>query len=53
MWLDSAAERALVRRGVRRPRVWIGVAAAGLTLATSWAEARFDTGSDAVPEPTA
>lgn len=40
MALDGAAERALVRRGVRHPRVWIGVAAAGLTAAVSWAEDR-------------
>ena len=36
VWADGAIERALVRRGVRRPRVWMGVAAAGVTLAV-WA----------------
>ena len=46
MALDSAAERALLRRGVRRPRVWIGIAAAGFAAATSYAESR-----GAVPPP--
>ena len=40
--VDTAAERALVRRGVRRPCLWIGLAAAGLTAVTSWAESWID-----------
>ncbi len=32
---DAWAEGALTRRGVRRPRLWLGVAAAGASLATS------------------
>nr|WP_300053328.1 hypothetical protein [uncultured Nocardioides sp.] len=32
---DAWAEGALTRRGVRRPRLWMGVAAAGASLATS------------------
>jgi len=37
---DSWAERTLAARGVRRPRVWMGFAAAGLSLAMSVAERR-------------
>lgn len=33
--LDAQAERALARRGVRHPRVWIGVAAAAISAATA------------------
>ena len=40
MALDTAAERALVRRGVRHPPLWLGVAAAGFAAATSYAEAQ-------------
>ena len=40
MGLDAVAERALVRRGVPHPRVWMGVAAAALSAATAWADTR-------------
>jgi hypothetical protein len=44
MRLDTAAEQALRRRGVRRPRLWIGVAAAAVTATISWADARDQGG---------
>jgi hypothetical protein len=37
---DAWAERALTRRGVRRPRLWMGVAAAGASLALSASDKR-------------
>ena len=37
---DAWAERALARRGVRRPRLWMGVAAAGASLALSAVDRR-------------
>jgi hypothetical protein len=37
---DEWAERALTARGVRRPRVWMGVAAAAASLAMSAADMR-------------
>jgi hypothetical protein len=50
---DSWAERTLAARGVRRPRVWMGVAAAGLSLAMSVAERRDKDASRAEePHPT-
>lgn len=42
VWADGAIERSLVRRGVRRPRLWMGVAGAGLSLAF-WAAERAMT----------
>ena len=38
--LDAWAEGALTRRGVRRPRLWMGVVAAGASLAMSAADRR-------------
>ena len=50
---DSWAERTLAARGVRRPRVWMGVAAAGLSLAVSVVDRRREDGSRAGhPRPT-
>lgn len=50
---DSWAERTLAARGVRRPRVWMGVAAAGLSLAVSVVDRRREDGSRAEqPRPT-
>ncbi len=46
---DEWAERTLTARGVRRPRLWLGVLAAGASLAMSVADKRRDT----VPEATA
>ncbi len=40
MGVDAAAERALVRRGVRHPRIWIGAATAAITTAMAWSDAR-------------
>lgn len=37
---DEWAERSLTARGVRRPRLWLGVVAAGASLAMSVADAR-------------
>jgi hypothetical protein len=37
---DAWMERGLARRGVRRPRAWLGAAAAGASLAMSVAESR-------------
>ncbi|MBD3925771.1 hypothetical protein IEZ26_14145 [Nocardioides cavernae] len=37
---DAWAEGALTRRGVRRPRLWMGVAAAGASLAVSASDKR-------------
>lgn len=49
--LDDWAERALTRRGVRRPRLWMGVAAAGASLAMSVSdERRLDRGPTEDPE---
>lgn len=42
---DGWMERTLTARGVRRPRVWMGVAAAGLSLATSLADRRREDAS--------
>ena len=42
MRMDTAAEQALVRRGVRRPRLWIGIAATALAATMSWVDARRD-----------
>ncbi len=44
--LDGAIHRALVRRGVRRPRLAMAVGAAAVTLAMSVAERRTDDGAD-------
>ena len=44
---DSWAERTLAARGVRRPRVWMGVAAAGLSLAMSVVDRRGEDASRA------
>ena len=50
---DSWAERSLAARGVRRPRVWMGVAAAGLSLATSVADRRRkDASRSEEPHPS-
>lgn len=50
---DSWAERMLAARGVRRPRVWMGVAAAGLSLAMSVVDRRRADASRAEePHPT-
>jgi hypothetical protein len=38
--VDAWAEGALTRRGVRRPRLWMGVVAAGASLAMSAADRR-------------
>ncbi len=38
--VDTWAEGALTRRGVRRPRLWMGVVAAGASLATSAVDRR-------------
>jgi hypothetical protein len=38
--VDSWMERRLAARGVRRPRVWLGVAAAGASLAMSASDRR-------------
>jgi len=38
--VDAWMERTLVARGVRRPRAWLGVAAAGASLAMSTADRR-------------
>jgi hypothetical protein len=43
--VDAWAEGALTRRGVRRPRLWMGVVAAGASLAVSAADRRR-TGQD-------
>lgn len=43
MGLDMSVEKALVRRGVRHPRWWIGAGAAALTAAMSWVEPRVAT----------
>jgi hypothetical protein len=43
--VDAWAEGALTRRGVRRPRLWMGVVAAGASLAMSASERRR-TGRD-------
>ena len=40
---DRAFERALVRRGVRHPRLWLGVAGAVLSYAMDELDRRFDT----------
>ena len=45
---DAWAEGALTRRGVRRPRLWMGVVAAGASLAMSAADRRR-TGRDEAP----
>lgn len=42
---DGWVERTLAARGVRRPRVWMGVAAAGLSLAVSVADRRREDAS--------
>ncbi|WP_416952243.1 hypothetical protein ACNKF0_11505 [Nocardioides sp. T5] len=42
---DGWAEGWLLRRGVRRPRVWLGVAAAGASLGMSLVERRQDARS--------
>jgi hypothetical protein len=42
---DAWAEGALTRRGVRRPRLWLGVAAAGASLGMSMVERRQDARS--------
>jgi hypothetical protein len=39
---DAWAERSLTRRGVRRPRLWMGVVAGGASLAMSVADRRRD-----------
>ncbi len=50
---DSWAERTLAARGVRRPRVWMGVTAAGLSLAMSVADRRRqDASRTDDPHPT-
>lgn len=41
--LDQAAERALARRGVARPRWWLGAVAAVVSLASSAVERRTRT----------
>ncbi|MBS2938060.1 hypothetical protein KDN32_09930 [Nocardioides sp. J2M5] len=40
---DAWVERRLAARGVRRPRLWMGVGAAGISLAMSVAERRAAT----------
>ena len=51
---DTWAERTLAARGVRRPRVWMGVAAAGLSLAMSVADRRREDAARAEgPRPAA
>lgn len=42
---DGWAERALATRGVRRPRLWMGVVAAGLSMAMSVADRRREDAS--------
>lgn len=50
---DGWMERRLAGRGVRRPRVWMGVAAAGLSLAMSVADRRREDASrHEEPDPT-
>lgn len=49
--LDAWAEGALARRGVRRPRLWMGVVAAGASLAMS-ASDRRRTGRDEATSTT-
>lgn len=46
---DSWAERRLSRRGVRRPRLWMGVAAAGASLAMSISDSRRTVEEPASP----
>lgn len=50
VWADGAIERSLARRGVRRPRLWMGVGAAALSLATWGAERRMNSENVARPE---
>lgn len=49
---DEWAERALVRRGVRRPRVWMGVVAAAASLVWSISDDRRAS-SEAPDDPEA
>lgn len=47
---DGWVERGLAARGVRRPRVWMGVGAAALSLAMSAAERRRPAVDDDQPD---
>ena len=49
---DAWAEGALTRRGVRRPRLWMGVAAAGASLAMSASDMRRATREKARDKPS-
>ena len=44
--LDEAAERALARRGVARPRWWLGAVAAAVSLGSSAVERRTPRSTD-------
>lgn len=46
---DAWMERRLAARGVRRPRMWLGLAAAGASLAMSAAERRSDERAQTSP----
>jgi hypothetical protein len=46
---DVWAERRLAARGVRRPRVWMGLAAAGASLAMSVSDSRREARESSSP----
>ena len=49
---DAWAEGALTRRGVRRPRLWRGAAAAGASVAMSASDMRRATREKARDKPS-
>lgn len=53
MRADTAVDNALARRGVRHPRMWIGVASAVMSAAISWIDTRFEDPKDARAADTA